>query len=285
MMHTRAAKLSRRGEQSRSGERGWALLGLLLALGVMSIVLVSSIVPNVQMEVQRDKEAEMVYRGEQMALGIARYYGRGNLVPLQLLVQPTPLPYLTELNKLRDGVNIGVREIRFVRPSAMIDPMTSSEWEPIRARDPRIMRFLQAWAAETLIPIPAQYLLIAGPPQTSVFKDSSSSTQNQPQGGSSQTPPAEGAPSSTTPQARPGQAQTDPADKDPDDDDPLAHLFGDDEPGHSNAPIVGVAPKKKGTALRAYYGLDRYEDWVFIYIPKNLPQQQRFNTWGGAPLR
>lgn len=283
-MHTRVEKLPGRRERSHSGERGWALLGLLLALGVMSIVLVSSIVPNVQMDVQRDKEAEMVYRGEQMALGIARYYGRGNLVPLQLLVQPTPLPYLTELNKLRDGVSIGVREIRFVRPSAMIDPMTSSEWDPVRARDPRIMKFLQAWAADTLIPIPAQYLLIAGPPQTSIFKDSNSSTPNHTPGASGQTPPAEG-PGSAPPQVTPGgQPQSDPADKDPDDDDPLAHLFGQDEPGHSNAPIVGVAPKKKGTALRAYYGLEHYEDWVFIYVPKNLPQQ-RFNPGGGPPLR
>jgi hypothetical protein len=51
----------------------------------------------------------------------------------------------------------------------MIDPMTSSEWEPVRARDPRIMKFLQAWAAQTLIPIPTQYLLLAAPPTKSVF--------------------------------------------------------------------------------------------------------------------
>ena len=65
--------------RSSSGEQGWALLGLLLALGVISIVLSSSVVPNVQMQVQRDKEAEMLYRGDQMARGIARYYSRGQL--------------------------------------------------------------------------------------------------------------------------------------------------------------------------------------------------------------
>src|SRR5207249_647684 len=124
---------------------------------------------NVQKEVQRDKEMEMLYRGQQMAEGIARYYGRGRLAPLNILVPPAPLPYLTELAKLRDGINIGVREIKLVRPSAMIDPMTSVEWEPVRARDPRIMKFLQAWAAETLSQIPNQYLLLAAPPQRSAF--------------------------------------------------------------------------------------------------------------------
>ena len=90
-----------------SDEQGWALLGLLLALGVMSIVLVSAIVPNIQAQVQREKEVEMMYRGEQMALGIARYYNRGRIGPIRIDTgPPNPLPYLTDLKKLRDGRNL-----------------------------------------------------------------------------------------------------------------------------------------------------------------------------------
>lgn len=248
-----------------SDEHGWALLGLLLALGVMSIFLASAIVPNVQKEVQRDKEAEMLYRGQQMAEGIARYYGRGRLAPLNILMPPTPLPYLTELAKLRDGVSIGVREIKFVRPSALIDPMTSREWEPVRARDPRIMKFLQAWAAETLSQIPNQYLLLAGPPRVSVFKDSNPSSTNQTP---PTTPTAPGGSQVTPP--RPGAS--DPNDPDDDDqNDPLEHLFDTETPGHSNAPIIGVASKRKGPAMNAYFGLNNYEEWIFMYIPKMLP--------------
>src|SRR6476660_5740713 len=99
-------------EPSSSGEQGWALLGLLLALGVMSIVLTSAVIPNVQMQVQRDKEAEMLYRGDQMAKGIARYYSRGPLGPLRIQsLLTSPYGQLTELTKLRDGVTLGVREI------------------------------------------------------------------------------------------------------------------------------------------------------------------------------
>ena len=262
-----------RGSDARnSDEQGWALLGLLLALGIMSIMLVSTVVPNVQMAVQRDKEVEMVYRGEQMAAGIARYYGRGNLTGIQLLARP-PYGYLTELSKLKEGVTIGVREIRFVRSSAMIDPMTSSEWEPVRARDPRIMKFLQAWAAESLIPIPTQYLLLAAPPQTSVFKPlTPSQPEVAPPAGSDgkPTPPnVINPPQQGRPPVRPNPNADDTDDDDDDaNNDPLGHLFSDDKPGHSNAPIVGVAPRKKGTATRPYYGLDQYEDWVFLYIPK-----------------
>lgn len=279
MMHLTIGRVQRSSQSERSNEQGWALLGLLLALGVMSIVLASSIVPNVQMQVQRDKEIEMMYRGEQAAEGIARYYNSGALRGIQLFQRP-PYGYLLELAKLRDGVTIGVREIKFVRASAMIDPVSNSEWEPVRARDPRIAKFLQAWAAQTLIPIPTQYLLLAGPPTKSVFEKSKPSPSDPPPGGgASGQPPVPNPANPGNPQTKPpGQTTPDPDEDDDDDDDepndPLAHLFPSDGPGQSNVPIVGVAPKRKGKAANAYFGLENYEEWVFLYIPKNLQQNQ-----------
>jgi type II secretory pathway pseudopilin PulG len=266
-------------EGEPSGEHGWALIGLLLALAVMSIFLASSVVPNVQKEVQRDKEMEMMYRGQQMAEGIARYYGKGRLAPLNIMMPPTPLPYLTDLEKLRDGVSIGVREIKFVRPSALIDPITGLEWEPVRARDPRIMKFLQAWAAETLSQIPAQYLLLAAPPQKSAFKNSNPSSANRTpdsevqgaQNNPNSTPPTPPGGAQVAPPRRPPTGDDDDDDDDDNPTDPLAHLFDNETPGHSNAPIVGVASKKKGPAMNAYFGLSNYQEWIFLYIPKVLP--------------
>ncbi|PYT08923.1 MAG: hypothetical protein DMF60_03530 [Acidobacteria bacterium] len=270
-------------EPSSSGEQGWALLGLLLALGVLSIVLSSSIIPNVQMQVQREKEAEMLYRGEQMAKGIARFYGRGQLSPLRVqLLLTSPYGQLTELAKLRDGVTLGVREIKFVRPSAMIDPMTSSEWEPIRVRDHRLMKFLQAWLADTqTVDINAyrDYFQLAGPLQKSVFD------KLVPTPPRSQPPPGVAVPGQRTPPTpvtpgnpnvrRPGQTGDDDDDDDDDDDvsnDPISRLFESGSgPGHSNGPIIGVVSKKKGKSMSSYFGLDNYEDWIFIYIPRNAP--------------
>jgi type II secretory pathway pseudopilin PulG len=286
MMLLAVGRVQSSRDWARSNEQGWALLGLLLALGVMSIVFASSIIPNVQMQVQRDKEIEMIYRGGQMAEGIARYYNGDRLGAINLTVAPQ-WGYLTELAKLRDGVTIRVTEKKFVRPSAMIDPMTSSEWAPVRARDPRIMKFLQAWAAQTLIPIPSQYLLLAGPPMKSVFGKTgpSSSKPASDNGASGRTPPLINPVNPANPgnpQAKPPGQTTEEGDDDDDDDvinDPLAHLFESGAPGSSNAPIVGVAPKKKGKAATAYFGLENYEDWVFIYIPKNIQQIP------GIPLR
>jgi type II secretory pathway pseudopilin PulG len=278
-MHTRIN--SKQAAEPRPRERGWALLGLLLALAVIAIILSSSIVPNVQMQVQRDKELEMIYRGEQMSEGIARYYNNGALRAIQLLQRPS-YGYLMELDKLRDGVTIGVREIKFVRPSAMIDPISSSDWEPVRARDPRIAKFLQAWAAQTLLPIPTQYMLLAAAPTKSAFGKSDKLPSLTPggDGTSDHTPPPANSNSSRTPPGVKPPSQQKPNDDDDDDDDdepindPLAHLFPSDGPGQGNVPIVGVAPKRKGKAANAYYGLDNYDDWVFLFIPKNLPFNQ-----------
>jgi type II secretory pathway pseudopilin PulG len=271
-------------ESSRSNEQGWALLGLLLTLGVMSIVLTSALVPNVQMQVQRDKEAEMLYRGDQMAQGIARYYARGVLAPLSVqLLLTSPFGPLTDLTKLRDGVTLGVREIKFVRPSAMIDPMNSAEWEPIRARDPRIMKFLQAWLVATqTVDINAyrEYFLIAGPPQKSAVKKTDPAVPIQPPGGAAPGQPVApnpGIPGSPGNQQvkRPGQTSDDDDDDDDDDVpiDPLARLFQSGSPGPNSSPIVAVAPRRKGKATSQYFGLDNYEDWIFIYIPRNIPNR------------
>src|SRR4029079_6190349 len=174
MMPSKPRALTDSREQSLTDEQGWALLGLLLALGVMRIMLSSVVVPNVQKQVQRDKEAEMIYRGTQMAEGIARYYGRGNRVALTIqLLLTSPYGPLTDLGKLREGVTLGVKELKFVRPSAMIEPMVNSDWEPVRVRDPRIMKFLQAWLFETQTVNTnayGDYFLMAGPPQKDPFK-------------------------------------------------------------------------------------------------------------------
>ncbi|HVF88413.1 MAG TPA: hypothetical protein VNH22_00005, partial [Blastocatellia bacterium] len=222
------------------GDEGWALLGLILALAILGILLSSSVVPNVQFQVQRDKEAEMIYRGNVMAEAIARYYNLGNRgAPVQLV---TPMPYgsLTDLKKLRDGVTIGVNEIKFIRASALIDPMTGVEWEPVRARDPRIMKVLQAYAALNQVPIPIQLLSIAAPPsRASAFAQGST---NFPAPGSTNQTGASGSPSTSVGGVEDENApeedeDSDDEDEDSDDEDepdviegatgsdPLAHLF------------------------------------------------------------
>ena len=236
-------------------ERGWALLGLILALSVMGIML-AGMVPNVSFQVRRDKEAELLYRGDQMAKAVARYYNNGRLGAINVLQCPQPRGCLVELEKLKEPYLVGVNEIKLVRISATIDPMNNGEWEPVRLRDPRLMAVLQAYAAETGLVIPQIYEDMAGP-RVPLIRQPSDTTNPPPPGGNPQ-----------------GGDPGDPVDP----PDPLARFFdGGAGAGLSNVPIIGVAPKMKGSSVRTLYGLDNYEEWVFIYIPpisRNLPADQ-----------
>jgi type II secretory pathway pseudopilin PulG len=291
-------------------------LALILVLAIMGIMMVG-IVPNIQLEVRRDKEEEMIFRGQEMAEGIARYYNLGRPGPLGLQVPP-PYGYLTDLKKLSEGVTLGTTDIKFVRGSAMIDPMVNKDWVPVRARDPRLMPMLQAYAAANLTTIPPSYMAIAAAPVKTHFLTDSSGNRTgtngtngngggnatlgnaqigaQPSDGSGQLGApggnsGNGQPSGQnrgTPRAgtQPGQ-KTDGDDDDDDDDDdtsdPLSHLLKNDP---LNLPIVGVAPNMKGPSVHPIYGMTRYEQWVFIYLPPaNLPNfgQQPGQQQGQRP--
>jgi hypothetical protein len=126
-------------------------------------IMLSAVAPDVKTQAQRERELEMMFRGDEIAEAIARYYSAGRLSPAGLVVKTPPPPYgfLTELKKLRDGVTIGNEQFYFARASAMIDPLTNEQWEPIRIGDPRLRKFFRAWQQNTgrqLPPIYATYM-------------------------------------------------------------------------------------------------------------------------------
>lgn len=253
--------------QSPAGERGWALLGLILALSVMGIML-AALAPNVQFQVRRDKEAELLYRGDQMAKAIARYYNNGRLGALNIRQCPQPRGCLTELEKIKEPYLVGVNEIKLVRISATIDPMDSGEWQPVRLFDPRLLTYLQAYAAETGLVIPQIYEQMAGP--TPALITNPVDDPNDPPDGPGSGQSGQGGQGGQSGQGGQGGDPAQP----PEPPNPFQHFLDDDQgPGSSNLPIIGVAPKLKGNSVRTLYGLDRYEQWIFIYIPPIAPGQ------------
>ena len=100
-------------EGGQGGQRGYAMAALLVGIGVM-MLLMSVAMPVWRTQAQREKEAELVFRGEQIARAINLYMrkaGGGNYPPsLDVLVQG-----------------------RFLRKKYK-DPMTESgEWDVITA--------------------------------------------------------------------------------------------------------------------------------------------------------
>jgi type II secretory pathway pseudopilin PulG len=96
------------------GERGYAMAALLIALAVMAIVM-SVAMPVWRHEAQREKEAELIFRGEQYARAIA-------LFRFKNAQNPTLLP--PSIDVLVDG--------RFLRKKYK-DPMTKDgEFVPVQ---------------------------------------------------------------------------------------------------------------------------------------------------------
>jgi type II secretory pathway pseudopilin PulG len=69
-----------RGQAERRGERGYAMAALLIALAIMAILLTVAM-PVWRHEAQREKEAELIFRGEQYARAIALYKFKNAQVP------------------------------------------------------------------------------------------------------------------------------------------------------------------------------------------------------------
>ena len=74
----------RRGMVER-WEGGYALLALIVALMLIAVAL-TAVMPDAKTQGQRQRDIEMIYRGEQMAEAIARYYSGGKLSPAGLVV-------------------------------------------------------------------------------------------------------------------------------------------------------------------------------------------------------
>ena len=77
-------------EGGQGGQRGYAMAALLVSIGVMMVVMTVAM-PVWRTQAQREKEAELVFRGEQIARAINLYMrkmGGGNYPPsLDVLVQ------------------------------------------------------------------------------------------------------------------------------------------------------------------------------------------------------
>ncbi|OFW01028.1 MAG: hypothetical protein A3I61_12760 [Acidobacteria bacterium RIFCSPLOWO2_02_FULL_68_18] len=91
-----------------SGDRGYAMAALLVALSVMGIMMGMAL-PAWRTWMQREREAELVFRGEQYAQAITLFSRRTGGFP-------------TSFDTLRDG--------RYIR-KLYKDPMTNTDFQPV----------------------------------------------------------------------------------------------------------------------------------------------------------
>jgi type II secretory pathway pseudopilin PulG len=224
---TSAKSTTRQNKQA-----GYTMLMVVFMVATM-IILATAAAPNLLTEGRREKEAEMVWRGQQYARAIGLYYRKFGKYPTKI----------EDLTKQTNGV-------RFLR-QAYADPMN---------KDDGSWRFIYVGPNGQLIGSLRQTSLL----QTAL------STQGipglLPPGGGLQplSPPGQ----TTSPQSAtgaPGQ-QTNPATNvNPLESQPQP-LMGAVLGGN----IIGVGSKIKKPSLRIYMGGDGYQQWEFIWNPTGL---------------
>src|SRR6266511_3909809 len=129
-------KNRRNTNQEQSGERGYALVGLM-AVMMFALILTTAAAPTLQRDMQREKEEEMLWRGQQVVVALSRYRAfRAGVFP-------------TDLKELVKGIDINGKRVHLLRPSAICDPMTPCEegetnWKTINPGDPLTRELLEA---------------------------------------------------------------------------------------------------------------------------------------------
>ncbi len=130
MMMSRDTRLIKLRAAQRS-EEGYTLVALLALMTILVLAL-SAAAPSIQQQVLRARESEAIARGEEVAEAIAAFHRVARRLP-------------TKMEELLEGVPLGTKKIQILRPSAAIDPLSSSgEWRLIRPGSPEMTAFQQS---------------------------------------------------------------------------------------------------------------------------------------------
>lgn len=256
-LHKRLAS----GCAHRSGESGYAMVGLI---GVMlfSLILTTAAAPKILFEVKREKEEEMLWRGQQIASALSLYTAARNG------------QYPVKLNELVEGIDLGSRRLRFLRPSALCDPMMpcgsegseddDGNWRTVHPGDPLVRELLDAYLAAQMkpgsnLPPPPQSLVMFAQmsgrrgPGEQAEGGVSSISDNYPSGlqagasgmgasgGFGQSAGGNGGDS-----GMPGMGSS------------LGFS------GEGNRPIIGVVSRKSDRMFRTYFGIEYYDHSLFF---------------------
>jgi type II secretory pathway pseudopilin PulG len=242
----------RRRSTLKKTQAGYTLL-MVIFLVASSLILSAAIVPNVLTQGRREREAEMIWRGEQYKRAIGLYFRKFGKYPTKV----------DDLVKQTNGV-------RFLR-QAYTDPMNKEDgtWRFIYVGPNG--QLIGSVHSQSLLQSMMQgpggagaSSLLGGAGQSSPFGGTSSTSANPQSGfGASGTTQSTAQTSQTNGQpGQPGQPSTSALAPDPLESQPQP-LEGTIVGGN----IIGVGSKIKTPSLLVYDGGDTYEKWEFIWNP------------------
>jgi type II secretory pathway pseudopilin PulG len=254
-------------QRARRGERGWALLTILLMCAVF-VITMAAVFPIASFETRRQREQDLMYRGKDYMRAIQLYYRKFRRYP----------------SRIEDLEN--TNQIRFLR-RRWKDPMTGSdEWRLIHVNPAGILVDSVIAAAPGVNGATGQP---GGPSAFGQFSQPSQPSSGGQPSGSSQ-PPSFNAFNSvggSVPGTSVGYSGGSPSDGSTpgtgSGGSPTAQFIMSSAGGSSSssgfssgqvvggALIAGVASKSTHDSIMVYNTRQKYNEWEFVYDPRKDP--------------
>lgn len=121
-------------------EAGYTLVALLAVMSVIALFAAAA-APSIRQQAQREREIETIFRGEEVAEAIGRYYSFQ--VRQHNRNGDAGLP--TSIDQLLEGVSVGTKKVQVLRPSAARELLSEDgEWMLVAPRSSRITDFTKS---------------------------------------------------------------------------------------------------------------------------------------------
>jgi len=131
-------RFSEHSPDNRTGEAGYTLVALLALMTIMALLAVAA-APSLRQQTQREREAEAIFRGEQVADAIRLYY---DYKQARGMSADAALP--TSIDQLSEGLAVGTKKVQILRASAARDPLSASgDWHLVQPRSNAITDFVR----------------------------------------------------------------------------------------------------------------------------------------------
>jgi type II secretory pathway pseudopilin PulG len=236
--------MSSASRKSRRSQRGYILLTLLLFVALLSIGFLAA-VQQLEFQIKRDREEELIHRGVQYSRAVRRYFKKFGRYP-------------TRIEELEDTNNL-----RFLRKRYK-DPVTGKDFKPLHLTDVQ-MSFTSAAPGIAAAAIAAQQ---QGAPGALNANQIASADAGPGAANSQQTPPSP-RPGGQNTDAQADQGTSNDSQGTPPPPQPLSQQVGANGAPQvfGGGAIIGVASISKDATIREFNKKNHYNQWQFIYDP------------------
>ena len=261
----RSPKYQIANRKSQSPQRGYMLITLVLALALITIALLT-VLPEIGLQIRRDREEEMRHRGTAYMRAIQHFYKKFNRYPMRV-------------EELENTNNLRFLRKRYTDPINR-DPATGKEkdFKFLHQQDITLNN------GPVLGQPPGQNLLggQGGLPGQGGFGGAQGGLGGLPGGLGGLGAQPGGLQQTGTQNPASGEAGDSSSDK-PSDTEGNSNSPGSSSssskpssssglgfngPTFGGGPILGVASTSKAKSIRVFYEKNHYNDWFFIYVPQ-----------------